>query len=183
MRQHIAAAVAALALLLASQPAAAVNKCTAPDGSVSFQDAVCDSKAQKSEPVKVWSGNTMQSPRATANAWSNLQLELAPGGAPLVDLYRRWADAETLAMATGRIALAKPVADLQALQREAEALPLPACFAPARAALVELIAKNVTVMIAFMGKEEISGMVYQFIERGKLIREFESRAQNADCRR
>lgn len=44
MHKIVVAAWAALALL--SLPAAAVNKCTAPDGSVAFQDAPCAGKGE-----------------------------------------------------------------------------------------------------------------------------------------
>lgn len=177
----IAAAVALAASSLAVSPAWAVNKCTGPGGSVVFQDAPCAAESKKSEAVKVWGGNTSYSARAVAQTKPNLQMDLGTPGARLVELYRRWADAETLALSTARIALAKPVADLQALQREAESLAIAVCFEGAKAALVKLIAKNVAVMISFMGKEEISGMVYQFVERGQLIKEFESQAKNANC--
>lgn len=45
--------LAVSALVLAAQSGWAVNKCTAPDGSVAFQDAPCNAAA-KAEGVKTW---------------------------------------------------------------------------------------------------------------------------------
>lgn len=44
--RRIAAACAVAALALLSLPAAAVNKCTAPDGTIAFQDAPCAGKGE-----------------------------------------------------------------------------------------------------------------------------------------
>lgn len=50
-----AAIATALLALLASPPAAAVNKCTGPTGSITFQDAPCANESKTSEKVKTWS--------------------------------------------------------------------------------------------------------------------------------
>ncbi len=41
-----------LGMTVLSLPARAVNKCTAPDGTVSFQDAPCPEKSKKAEKIK-----------------------------------------------------------------------------------------------------------------------------------
>jgi hypothetical protein len=100
---------------------------------------------------------------------------------PLLKLYRRWADGEKLAMATARIALAQPVASLQTFQRELEAYAPPTCLGSSKAALLSLVSNNVRVMIAFMGKEELSSMVYQFVDRAKMVKAFEASVLSARC--
>lgn len=47
----------AAAALLTSMSVAAVNKCTGPDGAVSFQDAPCSAATKKAETVKTWDSN------------------------------------------------------------------------------------------------------------------------------
>lgn len=101
--------------------------------------------------------------------------------APLLDLYRRWIDAERLAMATSRIALAGPASALQGLQREAQALKSPACLQMAQLSLQTLIGKSAESILQFMGKEEVTGMLYQLVERPKLIPQFEREVANAVC--
>lgn len=176
------AALCALTAVLSSPPAFAINKCTGPDGTVTFQDAGCSSSAKKSETVKIWANDSRSGGRTSSrNVQPNFDLVTPPAAAPLMNLYRRWADAEKLALATGRIALAKPVADLQALQREAESTQVVACMDDAKKSLIKLISKNVEVMINFMGKEELSGMVYQFIDRAAMIKKFEQEMASAKC--
>ncbi len=58
---------AALALALAWGPAWAINKCTGPDGRVSFQDAPCAGKGEKIE-VKPASGHVPAPAAAPASA-------------------------------------------------------------------------------------------------------------------
>jgi hypothetical protein len=109
--------VAQAALLCA--PVWAVNKCTGPDGRVSFQDTACAITAKSSEKVKIWGseggkeGYTLTKPVGLPAVIPNAKLTGPPGSEALVGLYRRWADAEKLAMSTGRIALAAPAANLQ----------------------------------------------------------------------
>ncbi|MDO9148308.1 MAG: hypothetical protein Q7U52_11720 [Hydrogenophaga sp.] len=87
MHKIVVAAWAALALL--SLPAAAVNKCTAPDGSVAFQDAPC---AGKGEAVVV---------RPASGSGG-----LAPGGV---------SEAQRINAAIDRSAAARRVVELDAL--------------------------------------------------------------------
>jgi Domain of unknown function (DUF4124) len=67
-------AIIAAALLLAAAPAHAVNKCTGPDGKVSFQDAPCEGKG---EAVKVRPASGAPSPQAAAGAAVKASAELA----------------------------------------------------------------------------------------------------------
>lgn len=96
-------------------------------------------------------------------------------------MYRRWVDAERLATSTGRIALAGPVASMQAVQRDAEALTVPACLSDARRALVDLTSQSTTALIEFMRKNELQAMVYTLADRGSLVRAFESEVGRASC--
>lgn len=165
-------------------PAWAVNKCTGPDGKIAFQDAPCDTKSKSVETVKTW-GNSVQafSGGSTASPIApNLKLTGPPGSEPLLGLYRRWADAERLAMSTSRISLGGPAANLQALQREVEATKVPACLEGAQKTLATLVTKSTEAILQFMGKEELTGMAYQLVDRRKLIPEFENSITTANCR-
>ena len=63
-------------------------------------------------------------------------------------------DASALAGSTSRIALSGPVAQLQAIRREAEALVVPRCLAPARAELVAAISEFTDAMMLFMANSD-----------------------------
>jgi len=78
-------------------------------------------------------------------------------------LYKRWKDAALLASSTSRIALAVPMASLQAIKRDAEALEVSACFTPAKERLISGMAAFIEGMVAFMqdatiGKTIAEGM-------------------------
>ena len=172
----------AAALLLVA-PAWAINKCTLPGGKVVYQDAMCDANSSNAEKVKTWENSGYSSTRSASSkaVEPNLKLEGPGQAAPLLDLYRRWADAERLAMATSRIALAGPAGALQVLQREAQAIKSPPCLQMARMSLQTLVSKSVESILQFMGKEELTGMLYQHVERPKLIPQFEREVANARC--
>jgi hypothetical protein len=51
-----------------------------------------------------------------------------------------------------------------------------------KAALVELIKKNTTVMLQFMRRDELGGMVYQFLDRPKMVARFEGGIKNSKCK-
>jgi len=84
-------------------------------------------------------------------------------------------------MSTARIALPAPVASLQAIHREAEATSTVPCLTGAKTALVALTGRSVETLIQFMQKKELQGMVYQFLDRPKLIQAFEVAVGNATC--
>jgi len=72
MKTNTKTLIAAAALLAFAAPAWALNKCTGPDGKVSFQDAPCEAahKAESFEPHPA-SGNA--NPQAAQNAGLELQ--------------------------------------------------------------------------------------------------------------
>lgn len=176
MRLHITIGATILAVLCA--PAWAINKCTLEDGKVAYQDAACDVKSKVAVEVKTW-----DSPIAdhSVTVEPNLNLTGPSDAKPLLELYRRWADAEKLALATGRIALSGPVAAMQAIQREAEAFRSPPCLNSARKILVELTKKSSEGLLQFMAREALDGMVYTVVDRRKLIPAFESAIKKATC--
>ena len=171
------------AALLVVAPAWAINKCTLPGGKVVYQDALCSTASTNAEKVKTWENSGYSGTRSASSkaAEPNLKLQGPEQAAPLLDLYRRWADAERLALATSRIALAGPAAALQGLQREAQAMKAPPCLNLALLSLQTLVGKSVESILQFMGKEELTGMLYQYVERPKLIPQFEREVANAKC--
>ncbi|MBP8140597.1 MAG: DUF4124 domain-containing protein [Acidovorax sp.] len=182
MSQSKWACVAVLLSLALCAPAWGISKCTGADGKVTYQDVPCAAAIPKTETVKIWSNqNSSHAEPSSRSVQPNFDLVAPAAGASLFNIYRRWADAEKLAMATSRIALAKPVADLQALQREVESAQVAACMDDAKKSLTKLISKNVEVMINFMQKEQLSGMVYQFVDRAIMIKSFEQDMTTAKC--
>ena len=171
------------AVLLGVSPVWAVNKCTGADGKVVYQDAACSNASKSSEQVKTWtnSGYVGQRGEAGKSVEPNTKLEGPPQAAPLSDLYRRWADTERLALSTSRIALSGPTSAMQALRREAEAMKVPQCLAAPHKSLTALVTKSTEALLQFMGKEELTGMVYQVVDRRKLIPEFEQGIASARC--
>lgn len=169
-------ATALLATLCA--PSWAVNKCTGADGNVVYQDTACDVKSKAAVQVKTWDAPIAD--RAVA-VEPNLDLTGPPQAKPLLELYRRWADAEKLALATGRIALSGPVAAMQAIQREAEAFRSSPCLDSARKILVELTQKSSEGLLQFMAREGLDGMVYTVVDRRKLIPAFETAIKKSKC--
>lgn len=180
------AIVAVFVAVLPGQ-AQAINKCTQKDGKVVYQDAPCQNTAANNETVKTWgAGQAAPSAGGTTAAGfkrvePNGNMEGPAEAAQLLAIYRRWVDAERLALSTGRIALSGPVATMQAVQREAENVKVPACLDDAKKSLVELAAKSVTALIQFMRKNEFDSMVYTLADRGDLVRTFESHIERARC--
>lgn len=174
--KHSLITAAILAALCA--PAWAINKCTGADGRVVFQDALCDAATRTSQTVKIWDAPIADRP-VSIDPDENLK---GPAQAkPLLDLYRRWADAEKLALATGRIALSGPISAMQAIQREAEAMSSPVCLDAARKILVELTQKSSKGLLEFMGKTGLDGMVYTIVDRRKLVPSFEAAIKKSKC--
>ncbi|QIL81760.1 hypothetical protein G7047_18945 [Diaphorobacter sp. HDW4A] len=150
---------------------------------MTFQDIVCDNGFKKSESIKTREGNILQSQNSAErpNVQPNVSLKGASDAAPLLALYRRWADAERLAFSTSRIALAMPIANLQALKREVEAMDVPSCLNQAKGTLDRLIGKSNEAVLQFAAKEEVTSMVYTLVERPKLIPQFEREVTAAQC--
>ena len=128
--------------------------------------------------MKTWDSK-LSGGRAEVNP--DLHLKGPAQARPLLDLYRRWADAERLALSTGRIALSGPIAAMQAIQREAEIITSPACLDDARKALVDLTQKSSQGLLEFMGKEALEGMVYTVVYRRELVPKFETAIKKSKC--
>lgn len=62
----------------------------------------------------------------------------------------KWSDASTLASSTARIALSGPVANLQTLRRETQAMIVPPCLDRAKATLLEGMGKEIEGFVIFM---------------------------------
>ncbi len=77
------------------------------------------------------------------------------------DLLQRWDDANALAAAAPRMALADRVSALQALVREADALVLPACMDPHRPALIKGLRGVVDGYLAFLQDVNLGRLVAQ----------------------
>jgi len=168
------------AALLAASPAWAVNKCKGPDGRVVYQDTLCTPESTSREEVRTW-GNSgyvgHRPPPPPKPIEPNAKLQAAP----LLAMYQRWIDAERLAMSTSRIALAVPASTLQAMRREIQGMQVAACLEDARKSLEELIHKSAEAVLQFMGKEELTGLLYQHIERGQAIQKFEREIAALRC--
>ncbi len=65
-------------------------------------------------------------------------------------LMQRWYDAEQVASASSRMSLATPVAALQAIKREAEALTVPPCLDDSKPKLLQGMEGIVDAYLAFM---------------------------------
>lgn len=65
-------------------------------------------------------------------------------------LHGRWKDASALALSTARIALATPVASLQAIRRETAEMVVPVCLDSSKAALLQGMDKEVEGYMVFM---------------------------------
>lgn len=77
------------------------------------------------------------------------------------DLYARWKDGKQVAGLTSRIGLATPVANLQALRREADGLILPDCLKDGKANLLEAMKLEIEGFMAFMGDVNLGKFVAQ----------------------
>ena len=183
LKPRFLTAVGVVIFIAAAVPAHAVHKCTDPkSGRVSYSDTAC--------PAVLTSTKMEWSPSARTNTIGafieggqervqrkpNADLKVAAEGAALLDVYKRWIDAERLSFSTARVALAGPVAALQELRRRAEATAVPECMRDARKALGKLIGTSVDVHLDFMSKSEGPSLIYQFKTRSDLIADFESAA-------
>lgn len=77
------------------------------------------------------------------------------------DLYARWKDGKKVANLTSRIGLAGPVAALQALRRDADALIVPDCLKNGKASLLDAMALEIDGFLAFMGDTTMGKYVAQ----------------------
>ena len=98
------------------------------------------------------------------------------------DVYAKWQDALKVADSTGRMALAAPVAALQALRREAEALTVPPCLDAGKLALVSGMTDAVDGYLVFMQNPAKLGEalgIAKFEEAAPKLAVF--KAARADC--
>jgi hypothetical protein len=82
--------------------------------------------------------------------------------ASLASIEERWRDAFGIARVASRIALPGPVASLQAIRREAQALDVPPCLLVARAHLVDGMTEAIRGFTTFMGDLQIGGISAHF---------------------
>lgn len=170
------------ALAFGAAGAMAANKCTGADGRVVYQDFPCSSAAKGTEAVKTWDNTPGNYLGYQEMKEPSLKLTGPPQAKPLLDIYRRWIDAEKLATVSSRVALSGPAASLQSIQRELESVPVPECMAKAKAAFLELSAKAAAMVLAFMDKNEAPSTLYQLRDRPKLVGEFETAVERARCK-
>lgn len=186
LRAHLTLAAG---LLLACPVVFAVNKCVDPaTGAVSYSEKACQGTqgASKVEHLPVQRSSSYVAPSSRMSGRGrdrqpNANLSAPVEARQLLDLYRRWIDAERLASSTARIALAGPVAALQDLKRQASAMSTPECLVAARQALVDLTERSANGFLAFMGRETLADFVYVLVERGPAIESFELEMTGARC--
>lgn len=77
------------------------------------------------------------------------------------DLYAKWKDGVQVAQRTSRIGLAAPVATLQALRRDTEALIVPDCLKNGKVNLLEAMKLEIEGFLAFMGDTTMGKYVAQ----------------------
>lgn len=94
-----------------------------------------------------------------ANAQKEQQDQYAQALKKFDDVLVRFDDASRVAGSTGRIALAQPVATMQALHREATQLPSPPCLATGRDDLIDAMKETVDAYIAFMQNRDKIGEI------------------------
>lgn len=160
-----------------------MNKCTDAAGKVTYQLDMCPKNAKTAE-VKIW-GNAMPKPYTPSKRLPvvipDAKIQAPEEASPLLAIYSRWIDLDTLARSTARIALSGPVGKMQDLLREAQSVQVANCAQDAKQALVKLISGDTDAMIAFMQKDELSSQVYDIALRGDQIKAFESQARMMLC--
>lgn len=171
-------ALSIAAALALTSPAWAINKCTGADGRIAYQETPCGNASKAAEQVKTWDSKLSGGSNSVN---PDLNLKGPVQAKPLLELYRRWADAERLALSTSRIALSVPISTLQAIQREAEGMSSPACLDESRKVLVELTQKSSQGLLNFLGKQALDGMEYTMVYRRELVTKFESAIKKAKC--
>lgn len=176
---------AALVAFFGATPAWALNKCTDAAGRVTYQAEACP-PAHKTTEVKIY-GETRPyvPPKPTAKPADHVEpdrnLQGPPQAAPLLALYNRWIDVDTLARSTSRIALSGPVGKMQDLTREVQAVKVAPCAEEAKKALLSLVSGSTEAMIAFMRKDEIKTAVYDVADRDDQISAFERAVRMMWC--
>jgi len=106
---------------------------------------------------------------------------LEKAGKDLERLHSRWKDASALAGSTARIALATPVASLQAIRREASEMVVPECLDSPKAALLEGMDKEIEAYMKFMQDANIGKILAAglFVEASDAFGKFTFRMKDA----
>lgn len=177
-------AVAALmAVFFISAPAWGMNKCTDAAGHVTYQVEACP-KNEKAANVKIWGEAKPKpyiAPKGLPVVTPDANIQAPDEAKPLLAIYSRWIDLDTLARSTGRIALSGPVGKMQDLLREAKAVHVADCAQDAKKALVSLISDDTDAMIDFMGQNDLGAKLYDVALRSNQIKAFESQARMMLC--
>lgn len=162
----------------------AVNKCTDAAGKVVYSDALCpvatrDTKMQWKPSSRT---NTVLGTGSVRERDApRLDLKVPVEAKDLMDLYKRWFDAERVSFVTARVALAPQVTAMQELARQVEGTPVHTCMQSAKVSLVQLVRASVDAHIAFLDHQSFVSDVYQLVNRGQLFGDFESKAERANC--
>lgn len=175
-------------LLLLAAPALAINRCVdRQTGQVTYSEKECpaDQAGSRVQHVPKTPPQPIQSGPVSVGRGSSRQpnpgLLGPPEAGAMLALYREWVDAEELARSTPRIALAGPVASLQAFKRQAAELRVPACLDAAHRALARLTAGTADGALAFMSRDGLRDLVWNWVDRGPAIDNFEREVSAAEC--
>lgn len=161
-------------LTLYTGSAFAIFKCTTPSGQITFQDFPC---GEAKDPQRV--GNA--APAKGAHIAPN-PIKKAPTQAlPMLVIYRRWIDAEQLAIAADRSSLLGPIASMQTIQREVEMLQVPECLKKSNAALLTLVSTTTKNMLEFMSGTGTNELRFLLVERTPLLNQLERALRFAPC--
>lgn len=118
-----------------------IYKCPDGKGGTRFQDAPCTGEGHYEAPP----------------AAEPLSLAILRTTHPqLIAIFDRWNDAIKVARVTSRIGLAGPVATMQTIRREAEALTFPGCAGETHRALLAAMTQEIALFVEFMGSKEIT---------------------------
>lgn len=164
----------AVVLALCTGSASAITKCTSPSGKITFQDFPCGAPT---DPQRMGPAAPVKGTYAAPNPIK----KAPPEALAMLVLYRRWVDAEQLAIAVDRPALVGPIASMQTIQREIEVIQIPKCLAKSRTALLVLVKNTTTTMLDFMARTGTADLKFFFVERTPLINQFERALRFAPC--
>ncbi|MDO9568907.1 MAG: hypothetical protein Q7J58_05935 [Hydrogenophaga sp.] len=152
----------------------AIFKCTTPSGHITFQDFPC---GEATDPQRMGIAAPAMGTYVAPNP-----IKKAPAQAlPMLMIYRRWIDAEQLAIAADRSALVGPIASMQTIRRDVEMLQVPECLEKSRAALLALVSNTTKNMLEFMSRTGADDLKFFLIERIPLINQFERALRFAPC--
>jgi len=79
--------------------------------------------------------------------------------APILDKFRAFEDAQTLAGQTSRNQLAGVIQRMQQARRDFEDISVPVCAVPLTSAVTTYMSDSINVFIAFLGQENTAALV------------------------